>query len=254
MRRRQLLYCLPGESLGLRRTSLFEGQRGEGDLIMSGALRTAELFSDSQGRFHALTRSSEISLVDEDKAEIVQSISYSPLVPDLATNGQFLLQALPGSRQVPFFPKQRTQSCQRLRKGEAISNLACVVYRFLKSSLCSCLVPLLDQNDSEHNLRFSHAFFVTELFGQCQRLLMRSLRSFQMPLKGKHAPDIVQDRGRSERVTNLAEDRQGFLVPRFGTNQVSPLPQQVRQIIGHPGHISSIPSRSIDLLSFLIRG
>src|SRR5262249_41756172 len=99
MVRRELLYCLSGESLGLRRTSLFEGQRGEGDLRVSSALRSAQLFSDSQGLFHARTRSGEISLVDEDKAEIVQSISYAALVPDLATNGQVLLEALPGCRQ-----------------------------------------------------------------------------------------------------------------------------------------------------------
>src|SRR5215472_15424628 len=98
MPRRELLYCLSGESLGLRRTSLFEGQRGEGDLSVSGALHSAELFSDSQGLFHALTRSGEISLVDQDNAEILQSCSYAALVLDLATNGQSLLEALLGCR------------------------------------------------------------------------------------------------------------------------------------------------------------
>src|SRR5262249_40173522 len=185
MPRRELLYCLSGESLGLRRTSLFEGQRGEGDLSVSGALRSAELFSDSQGLFHALTRSGEVSLDDQDNAEIEQSYSYAALIPDLPTDAQSRLEALPGCRQVPLFAEPITQSVQRLRKGQAISNLARVAYRFLKSSLCACLVPFLEQDDCEHKLRFSHAFFVTKLFGQCQRLLMRSLRSFQMFLTGK---------------------------------------------------------------------
>src|SRR5262249_23998740 len=75
-----------------------------------------------------------------------------------------------------------------------------------------------------------------------------------IPLTGKHAPDIVQDRGRSELVTNFAEDRQSILVPRLGTNQVSVLLQQAPDVTRHLGRVSSIPSCSVDLLSFLVCG